>query len=153
MRLYGRAELYRPHLANRVPIISAQTLAEIYLWPEVRNWGERRRRELIRFLQDYAVEYPDDEICRRYAEVNAAYSEVEARSLEMSELLGVAQGRAHDALEMALSAVIEMAGRSRDVSDPLIQHSSDVHAMHVPCQLWVFDRFRLQTRCGARVYA
>lgn len=48
---------------------------------------------------------------RRYAEVNAAYSEVEARSLEMSELLGVAQGRAHDALEMALSAVIEMAGR------------------------------------------
>jgi predicted nucleic acid-binding protein len=66
-----RAERYRPHLADRIRVISAQTSAELYLWPEVRNWEDRRRRELERFLRDYAVEYPDDEICRRYAELTA----------------------------------------------------------------------------------
>jgi len=37
--------------------------------------------------------------------------------------------------------VIEMAV---GVSDPLVQHSYDVHSMHVSCQLWVFDLFCLK---------
>lgn len=48
---------------------------------------------------------------RRYAELNAAYSEIAGRSAEYSELLGLAQGRAADALEVAMMSVTELATR------------------------------------------
>lgn len=71
----SRAARYEPHLLNRILVLSAQARAELYAWPRVRNWGEARRRELERALADYLVEYPDDRMCRLYAEVVA-----EARS-------------------------------------------------------------------------
>lgn len=48
---------------------------------------------------------------RRYAEFTARYNELESRSAEYTDLLGLAQSRAGDALELALSAVTEMADR------------------------------------------
>lgn len=48
---------------------------------------------------------------RKYAEINASYQEVATRTEEQGQLLGLAQGRAANALEMALAAVLEMAQR------------------------------------------
>lgn len=48
---------------------------------------------------------------RRYAEISANYRELEGRSAEYTDLLGIAQGRAADSLELALQAMTEMASR------------------------------------------
>jgi tRNA(fMet)-specific endonuclease VapC len=41
-----RAELYRPHLTDRLLIISFMTLAELRRWALKYNWGRRRREAL-----------------------------------------------------------------------------------------------------------
>ena len=61
-----RAALYVPHLTNQIGVLSFITLAELYRWPEERDWGPRRRAELVRFLEPYEVVYPDDALCRRW---------------------------------------------------------------------------------------
>jgi hypothetical protein len=48
---------------------------------------------------------------RRYAEISARYRELEGRSAEYTELLDLAQGKAGDALELALTSITEMAQR------------------------------------------
>jgi hypothetical protein len=45
-----RAALYAPNLTNRIGVLSFITLAELYRWPEERDWGPRRRAELARLL-------------------------------------------------------------------------------------------------------
>ncbi len=62
-----RAVAYVPHLADCIGAISFMTLAELYRWPEERDWGARRRAELARVLEPYAVIYPDDALCRHWA--------------------------------------------------------------------------------------
>lgn len=34
-----RAEAYRPHLRGKIPALSFMTVAELYQWVFVRNWG------------------------------------------------------------------------------------------------------------------
>ena len=68
----SRGARYRPHLNGRLTIISAETLAELYHWPERSNWGQRRRGDLELFLDGYHVQYPDRETCRLYAILTAA---------------------------------------------------------------------------------
>jgi predicted nucleic acid-binding protein len=64
--------VYVPHLAGRVGVLSFITLAELYRWPEERDWGPRRRAELDLLLERYAVAYPDEGLCRRWAVLIAA---------------------------------------------------------------------------------
>jgi len=61
---------------GKIKVMSAQTRAEIDVWPEVRGWGERRRQELERFLDPYLVEYPTRSTCLLYGKLVA-----EARKL------------------------------------------------------------------------
>jgi predicted nucleic acid-binding protein len=63
-----RADAYRPHLDGHLPIISFQTLAELEQWTLVRNWGARRRQDLLAYLRRYLVEQSSPELCRRWAE-------------------------------------------------------------------------------------
>jgi tRNA(fMet)-specific endonuclease VapC len=37
-----RAHLYRPHLQDQTLALSFMTVAELYQWAYVRNWGERK---------------------------------------------------------------------------------------------------------------
>jgi predicted nucleic acid-binding protein len=67
-----RAVAYVLHLAGRVGVLSFITLAELYRWPEERDWGTRRRAELARLLEPYEVAYPDEALCRRWALLVAA---------------------------------------------------------------------------------
>ncbi len=62
-----RATAYLPHLIGSIGIISFITLAELYRWPKERHWGAVRRADLARLLARYAVSYPDDALCRRWA--------------------------------------------------------------------------------------
>lgn len=65
-----RATLYRPHLDGQLPIISFMTLAELEQWAAVRNWGPRRRQDLLNYLRRYKVEHSSPELCRRWAEAS-----------------------------------------------------------------------------------
>ena len=38
----SRAERYRVHLEGNVLCVSFQTVAELYQWAEMANWGEKR---------------------------------------------------------------------------------------------------------------
>jgi predicted nucleic acid-binding protein len=67
-----RAALYRAHLANRQPVVSFMTIAELAFWAEERNWGQRTRDRLERFLLGFAVQYPDRVLCGLWGTVMAA---------------------------------------------------------------------------------
>jgi predicted nucleic acid-binding protein len=60
---------YRPHLAGVLAVISFQTLAEVRRWPLERNWGASRRLALDQHLQQFVVQYANDELCSRWAAV------------------------------------------------------------------------------------
>src|SRR5437868_8022330 len=64
-----RSDLYRPPITGKLLLISFMTLAELRQWSLLKNWGERRRRELENFLEDYAVIHSDDKLCTKWAEV------------------------------------------------------------------------------------
>jgi tRNA(fMet)-specific endonuclease VapC len=42
----SRAELYRPHLTDRLLIVSFMTVAELELWTLQRGWGGARHARL-----------------------------------------------------------------------------------------------------------
>lgn len=67
-----RAARYLPHLEGRIGVLSFVTLAELYRWPEERDWGPRRRAELSRFLEPFEVIYPDELLCRTWARLVAS---------------------------------------------------------------------------------
>lgn len=67
-----RAVAYVSHLINRIRVLSFITLAELYRWPEEREWGPRQRAELVRFLEPYEVAYPNDALCQRWATLMAS---------------------------------------------------------------------------------
>ena len=54
-----RAPFYESRLAGRQAVVSFQTLEEIHLWPLVNGWGERRRSELMQYMAQYEVIWPD----------------------------------------------------------------------------------------------
>jgi predicted nucleic acid-binding protein len=47
------------------------TLAELFAWAKENNWGPSRRNELARFLRQYEVVWPDDELCQSWAQIRA----------------------------------------------------------------------------------
>lgn len=68
----SRAESYRSHLANKTFCLSFQTVAELYLWSELRGWGERRRAEMDAWLRRFVVLPYDDETSRAWARIRAS---------------------------------------------------------------------------------
>ena len=68
----SRAEAYVPHLQDRRLALSFMTVAELYQWAAVRNWGARRRQQLDQTLRTYLILPFDIEVCRHWGEVRAA---------------------------------------------------------------------------------
>lgn len=66
-----RAELYRPHLLGLPKIISFMTLAELRRWEIQNNWGELRKSETRKFLDDFSVVYADKELCEIWAKIKS----------------------------------------------------------------------------------
>jgi predicted nucleic acid-binding protein len=67
----NRADLYRPHIRQQNVVISFMTVAELFQWAFVRNWGERRQKELEAHLQSYTVLPFDIALCRQWGEIRA----------------------------------------------------------------------------------
>jgi tRNA(fMet)-specific endonuclease VapC len=67
----GRGQFYEDRITGMRPVISFQTLEELYLWPIKNNWGNRRRNELQRHLDLYEVVWPNLELVRLSAELRA----------------------------------------------------------------------------------
>ncbi len=66
------AAAYRPHVAGALAVISFQTLAEVRRWPLERNWGPNRIAQLEQHLRQFVVQFANDDLCHRWAEVRVA---------------------------------------------------------------------------------
>ena len=64
-----RAHLYRAHLQGKTLALSFMTVAELYQWAYVRNWGERKLARLEEKLHAYAVVPYDSELCKQWARI------------------------------------------------------------------------------------
>jgi tRNA(fMet)-specific endonuclease VapC len=64
-----RAQLYRPHLQNKTLALSFMTVAELYQWAYVRNWGERKLSRLEQQLRRYVIVPFDNELCKQWASI------------------------------------------------------------------------------------
>ena len=64
-----RAQFYEEHIAGMRPVVSFQTLEELYIWPIRNNWSTRRRNELQRHLDQYEVVWPNLELVQMSADL------------------------------------------------------------------------------------
>ena len=64
----SRAELYRPHLADKLIVISFMTLAEAIRWSFEKNWGAVRKYKLEEFLRDFIILHSSRAMCFKWAE-------------------------------------------------------------------------------------
>ena len=68
----SRFENYASELDGMQLVMSFQTLAELLLWQNLRNWGQRRRDLFTREIQENYVIYPVDRaLCQRWAQLRA----------------------------------------------------------------------------------
>ena len=71
---HENADLYRPHLENRLKVISFMTVAELYRWAIERNWGEYQKAKLDERLKDYFVYGVNEPLCQQWASITAEAS-------------------------------------------------------------------------------
>lgn len=69
-----RAKLYAPYLLDRELAISLMTVAELFQWAAIRNWGQPRRERLEQLLERYTFLPVDLDLCRYWAEIRAIRS-------------------------------------------------------------------------------
>jgi tRNA(fMet)-specific endonuclease VapC len=67
----SRASSYAPYLQGRRLAISFMTVAELFQWAAMRNWGARRMSQLETSLQDYLILPFDIALCRLWGEIRA----------------------------------------------------------------------------------
>jgi len=69
----SRAADYEPHFHERQLAISFMTVAELYQWATIHNWGESRRDRLTESIRaDYTVLSFDFKLCQIWGEIRAA---------------------------------------------------------------------------------
>lgn len=67
-----RANLYTPHLADKLSVLSFMTIAELDCWSIQNSLGEAKRRRLEAFLNKYVIAHSDRALCRKWAEAVCA---------------------------------------------------------------------------------
>jgi tRNA(fMet)-specific endonuclease VapC len=67
----SRADLYDIHLAGNLLAVSYMTVAELYRWAVVRDWGKPRIQRLLDHLKQYIVVAPDDGIAWHFARISS----------------------------------------------------------------------------------
>jgi predicted nucleic acid-binding protein len=67
----SRARSYVPYLQDRMLAISFMTVAELFQWAAIRNWGARRMSQLETSLQSYIILPFDIALCRLWGEIRA----------------------------------------------------------------------------------
>lgn len=72
----SRAKLYERHLIGKILTTSFMTIAELYQWAHLRNWGDKRIRLMEQELKKYIVFPYDIDMCRRWGKIRAKCSKV-----------------------------------------------------------------------------
>lgn len=68
----SRAQLYFDALQDKQPAVSFMTVAELYQWAAIREWGEERTRRLTQTLQEtYLVLSFDFALCQLWGSLRA----------------------------------------------------------------------------------
>ena len=67
----SRLKMYEPHLKGHKLAISFMTVAELFQWAAVRNWGIQKTRKLEITLQNYIVLPFDIDLCRLWGHIRA----------------------------------------------------------------------------------
>ena len=67
----SEAAYYLQQIAGLRAVISFQTLEEAWYGAYCKSWGARRRNELSRFLEQFEVVYPDDQMAYICAQLRA----------------------------------------------------------------------------------
>ena len=67
----SRGELYAPHLIDRELGIAIMTVAELFQWASMRQWGEKRIHQMETWLEQFTVLPVDLETCRTWGAVRA----------------------------------------------------------------------------------
>ena len=63
-----RADLYAPHLKDKVVVVCFMIVAELRQWALIKQWGGAKRQRLESFLQNYMTFHSDDDLCTKWAE-------------------------------------------------------------------------------------
>ncbi len=115
----SRADSYAPYLCDHILAISFMTVAELFQWAAVRNWGKRRTNQLEASLHRYTVLPFDIEVCRLWGEVRAS---------------GYAEGR-------------PISSQDAWVAATAIQHNLPL-VTHNPSDFEVLDELQIITTVG-----
>ena len=65
------ADPYIPLLRGHELALSFMTIAELFQWAILRQWGDRRFAQLEQSLSDYLIIPTDQPLCREWAKVRA----------------------------------------------------------------------------------
>ncbi|HKP10537.1 MAG TPA: PIN domain-containing protein [Blastocatellia bacterium] len=63
-----RGDLYRPHLAGQLSVISFMTIAELERWALQHQWGITKRNNLEVYLHRHIITYSDRDLCHKWAQ-------------------------------------------------------------------------------------
>lgn len=66
-----RANLYKSYLRGNILAISFMTVAELYQWAAIRNWGDKRIKGMENALRNFLVLPFDIEVCRIWGNIRA----------------------------------------------------------------------------------
>lgn len=66
-----RLQPYASHLKGKKLAISFMTVAELFQWASIRNWGIRRINQLEKSFDNYLIFPCDIELCRGWGEVRS----------------------------------------------------------------------------------
>lgn len=65
------ADAYTPVLSGNELALSFMTVAELFQWASLRQWGDRRLGQLEQYLSNYLIIPSDLPLCRTWAQVRA----------------------------------------------------------------------------------
>ncbi|PZD70895.1 Ribonuclease VapC1 [Acaryochloris thomasi RCC1774] len=65
------ADPYLPLLSDQELALSFMTIAELFQWAILRQWGKRRFSQLEQYLSNYLIIPVDQPLCREWAQVRS----------------------------------------------------------------------------------
>ena len=81
----NRAEPYLPFLDRKRLDISFMTLAELYQWANIANWGIKRQQEMeFAIKKQYEIHWVNTKLCQVWAEVKCESRKL-GRPIESSD--------------------------------------------------------------------
>lgn len=107
----SRAAQYAPHLLDRELTIAIMTVAELFQWAAIRNWGEPRIRRLEQLLERYTILPVDVDLCRQWPQSALCGAELVSRSRR--KMRGSPQQRS--AIDWRSSRIIPMTIKASQI--------------------------------------